>query len=540
MTITHKKVTAVSNNTHYDVGSLAWNDDHTMLVAANSIVGNNTGSTASALELTVPQVWTMLGAYPPAYFNTSSLSLVQKTMASPPTVGAATGTSGIASGRFFCAGSESFNLDSYAHNEGYWFTPIKGAIDTSTPIGYNLNYKNVTTDNGPTYGANNFGAIFCVSCTQFEIVFQANSTPYLMKIDGEYVSTSVTTTGGSAADVFFKYTFASYGTHRVEFFGFDVGFRGVVVDATGTVFRDYPRGPRVIIMGDSFVGYDKIADNIAQAFTDATGWEDVWSSGVGGTGYLATNGGTRPTFRDRVVHDVINYSPDIVIILGIVNDIFSTPSLVIAEANTLYAQLRAALPNAKIYAAPNGSSGPNAYASEVWAILDGLSSACTANNITWINLLSLPLPTTTPATGKLNSGNNAGTAGATGISLWGSASTIGVPKSNCTIEIGTGATRERVYVTSFSQTGTGTGPHGPGEPLYNVKFDGTLQHTHAALEDWKIVGNGLWTGHGNAGATTGFGNCDVLVSADGLHPSAEGRKSIGRALAVAVMSDISN
>jgi lysophospholipase L1-like esterase len=37
-----------------------------------------------------------------------------------------------------------------------------------------------------------------------------------------------------------------------------------------------------------------------------------------------------------------------------------------------------------------------------------------------------------------------------------------------------------------------------------------------------------WTGTGNAGATTGSGNCDVFVSSDGTHPTAAGHDFIAR------------
>lgn len=64
-----------------------------------------------------------------------------------------------------------------------------------------------------------------------------------------------------------------------------------------------------------------------------------------------------------------------------------------------------------------------------------------------------------------------------------------------------------------------------------ITFDAivyALANSHASGDVVTQVGNSLWSRVGRVGATTGSGNCDLLVSSDGTHPSPAGHAAIGR------------
>jgi hypothetical protein len=66
---------------------------------------------------------------------------------------------------------------------------------------------------------------------------------------------------------------------------------------------------------------------------------------------------------------------------------------------------------------------------------------------------------------------------------------------------------------------------------FTVTTGGPLQSAHASGETATLCGGSLWSGTGNAGATTGWGSSDVYVSSDGVHPTYAGSRAMGYALA---------
>src|SRR5262249_3267572 len=133
-------------------------------------------------------------------------------------------------------------------------------------------------------------------------------------------------------------------------------FGGVGINSANHIYSPAnPLGPRCIVLGDSY------AEGLlcyAQRLADLMRWE-VWSSGVGGTGYLNPGPVGRVRFRDRVQTDVIANSPDIVIVAGGLNDNFYPPAAVQAEAEALYDTISTNLPSTKLVVAgpwwPGGS-----------------------------------------------------------------------------------------------------------------------------------------------------------------------------------------
>lgn len=60
LSIKHPLTAITPDNPAYEINPSNWNASHTMLVAANSIVGNNTGSTTNAAELSADQTRTLI------------------------------------------------------------------------------------------------------------------------------------------------------------------------------------------------------------------------------------------------------------------------------------------------------------------------------------------------------------------------------------------------------------------------------------------------------------------------------------------------
>ena len=94
------------------------------------------------------------------------------------------------------------------------------------------------------------------------------------------------------------------------------GFLPVALGANDTLWKSSRQlGPRCIVLGDSFTegtGAASGATAFPAVFGKATGFEDIWASGSGGTGYISNASGsglTRYTFRQRIASDVIAYKP---------------------------------------------------------------------------------------------------------------------------------------------------------------------------------------------------------------------------------------
>lgn len=174
------------------------------------------------------------------------------------------------------------------------------------------------------------------------------------------------------------------GTHEVaiESYG-DRPFIGFSV-APGASVSPVATGPRGIAFGDSFTsgtGADNQADGYVRVLGDTIGIRDLWASGLGSTGYLATAGGTRYTLGERAAADLARAEAirpvDVIFVAAGIND-FGQGSITSA-ATALLDTLRAAAPKALIFvlgpwntAAPAaGSADWQSLASELQAVVAG-------------------------------------------------------------------------------------------------------------------------------------------------------------------------
>lgn len=204
---------------------------------------------------------------------------------------------------------------------------------------------------------------------------------------------------------------------RIEGQGLDIGYFGFGPNDTystpsgSSITPKIVIGPRMIVLGDSFtegIGSVGSLESWATQFGRDLGIYDVWPLGVGGTGYLNTVGGTKPTFRSRFDGDVIPFTPNILVFAGGTNDPCADQAAMTAltnECNTLFAHAKASLPNASIYVmspweGPNSHDQPHINASA--AVLAAVNAT---GGIKWID--SSAIFTGTGFAGNLkNDGNS--------------------------------------------------------------------------------------------------------------------------------------
>lgn len=151
---------------------------------------------------------------------------------------------------------------------------------------------------------------------------------------------------GSRAIRHIRLLLASYGTSDVA------DWRGIKVEAVDSVWVPHtPVGSKIAIFGDSWTkGFTAGFQDDCYAFIAAQllGYSNVVVSGLPGTGYVKTSGGgTSPKFGDRIAVDCLTLNPDIVILLGGLNDAdgIITATQIGDAATALYQQIKGALPN---------------------------------------------------------------------------------------------------------------------------------------------------------------------------------------------------
>lgn len=432
----------------------------------------------------------------------------QPVMASPPTVTNA--ASSQISGGIFCP--------PWTQDGGATTSPASGQFrlyrgDYKGAGAARYGFNNLTATLTPTYTGDSWACGFNHTGTEFEFIVANTGVGFTIKVDGAYVSLTQITLAGGSANAYYRVVFASRARRRIEIIGRNITFAGLVIGGTDAIEPIQIDGPRCMVVGDSFT--NPTPYGIADCLADALGWSDVWSSGLGSTGYIANAGGTAPTFRGRLAHDVIAYAPEVVVIYGSINDAWSD---VATEAGLFYAQLRAGLPNALIFAAVNQSGGVNKLPTAAFTYKNAIKTAVESVGGYFIDFQERPmLPSAATAySGTIKNTYSAGQLGSTGIHI-----SAGPPIGFTLLLGGT----ERVEVTGGSQVNGTT---------WNILFDGALQYAHANGEVFASAPPSLWTGRGRVGATTGYGNSDLWVSSDNVHPTGEGYRGQGYALAAGI------
>lgn len=194
---------------------------------------------------------------------------------------------------------------------------------------------------------------FMTDAPDFAIVTNNNNNaPWRLLVDGQYITISATEGTNAGSPVYYELNYTAAGGRIPRKVTIEAAFCwpliGVNTTATDSVWAPPATDNlRAIFVGDSITA-GAIGNNIPSLDYPSQvgkflGWNDVWNEGVGGTGYIASSGGTQFSFLGRIT-DVTNYSPDIIIVMGGTNDSGNSATVITAAVLTYLQALRAALP----------------------------------------------------------------------------------------------------------------------------------------------------------------------------------------------------
>lgn len=188
---------------------------------------------------------------------------------------------------------------------------------------------------------------FTTDAPIFEVVaLGVSNSQYVIFVDGKQVGTSVASKPNDAAKYYDRYDYSAATQPRrirnVQIFANkSFAFYGIRTGADGDLVIPTPRRPRCLVIGDSYTDgggspyYNY--QNWGETMCRDLGW-DFYSSGVGGSGYISTNGGLVRNFAQRYPDDVPTGFDIYVFAMGI-NDI---PNEIYASHAWTQADLNAA------------------------------------------------------------------------------------------------------------------------------------------------------------------------------------------------------
>jgi hypothetical protein len=244
-----------------------------------------------------------------------------------------------------------------------------------------MEFRGVT--NGGIYGS----LLFDTNASEIEFVFNAISVGrrFFLYVDGQLATPlpGKLTTGGAFQPRYMKIDFGSSAMRRIMIPCPYLGFYELRTNAGASVTP--VASPRCIVAGDSFT--EGTGSNPALGFASLLahkfGW-DVWASGLGGTGYVRTNG-SRTNLLDRLNTDIIAHSPDILIYAMGIND-FADP-MVGANAAACYDAVAAALPNCRqIVMGPFWPNAPYSASAKTVANRAAIKAEAEARKIPFVDL----------------------------------------------------------------------------------------------------------------------------------------------------------
>lgn len=215
-----------------------------------------------------------------------------------------------------------------------------------------------------------------------EIITKPNGGKYRLYIDGAPVQDALDSAGSADGNTYItRLTLAGRANrHYLLQLANNVYFGGVRTDVRETVWRAATPNDdvRVVVLGDSFTEGTGAPspDGFTWAMSRLLGWPDTHASGSGATGYLNPGPSPRVAFQARVQTDVIDLSPDIVIVAGGINDSSGyTANQIQTAAELLYDTIRAALPGATlIVLSPWWKDGQPSFA--IRTVRDAIQAAC--------------------------------------------------------------------------------------------------------------------------------------------------------------------
>lgn len=425
------------------------------------------------------------------------------------------------------SGSAFHHVSSFPIGGVYNFA--RGVPAASDISQYFVTEPSVTQDRSGTRATAGAMISFFHEGSALELMFHSTAEGFLLRIDDEYVGLDPIVASGTLNN--FLFDFGSRALRRVDVIAYKASFLEAHTDPSDAVWAAPIRGPRAICMGDSFT--TATPTSWSNWFADAMGWDDVWTSGVGGTGYLADANGSRIPFVERVEADIIAYRPEVVLIHGSVNDGYLDPRDVEAAVYQTVDTIRRHLPECIVAGGSNTPYGAEFVYPSSRDTIEATRAGFEAAGGVWLTPTELPLRFSGEQVGIRatlldavlagkagNSGSPAGVDSATGFRIDSDDADPGTKlRVGATVEIGSGETRERAVLTAQTSSG--------GKQVFG--FAGDFKFDHAAGEPVREVAPSVITGTGNSVSPSGWGNADLYVGQDQYHPSTAGHMSIGQA-----------
>jgi hypothetical protein len=173
-------------------------------------------------------------------------------------------------------------------------------------------------------------------------------------VDGRPATAApVTSSAASGGSLFYeRITFATVDYRRIRVYLYLADFGGIDLKPTQSINPTAKVGPKFAIYGDSYVEATGATNNLlgmSVTIARLLGVE-MFIAGQGGTGYVATGGGgSKAPYTDSArIAKLTAAAPDYIIVFGSSNDDATSSATVGTAATSVYSQLLAGLPLAKL------------------------------------------------------------------------------------------------------------------------------------------------------------------------------------------------
>lgn len=256
-------------------------------------------------------------------------------MASPPTVTASTNyssytlaiaatTLGAGAVYFPCLADPDTTPAPLERTHYTWMgsLPSQRATDSGT----NRRQVGTSTNVTGTPTASPYRVEFMYYGAAFEFMVRAAGGGYRVWVDDEPVARVVTAIALDNNVHLVKVAFTGSALRKITLdFTAGMNFMGVIIGATDSLRPSAtPVGPRFLVgPGDSYTdGANGTSGMDTMAFTLGVllGFKDIWISGIGGTGAVATGGAGKNNFVTRVGPDVASRGADLFFVPASIND----------------------------------------------------------------------------------------------------------------------------------------------------------------------------------------------------------------------------
>lgn len=192
---------------------------------------------------------------------------------------------------------------------------------------------------------------------QTRFKYMSTKSAFRISIDGRKLTDNAVTFGSMAGvgsiggGHMLTVDMGSAAARRIRIDFYNTPWGGIYLPPTAVQWAPSLKGQRFMYFGDSIgdgsdqnfgAGIGTWVDRYARKM----GYTDVWRQGRGGTGYITP--GTFATLPSRVAADVIPYAPDEIIIAAGYNDTGGLQTDIAAAADTMFAAIKAGLPNCRL------------------------------------------------------------------------------------------------------------------------------------------------------------------------------------------------